>query len=263
MQTRRNLLATAALAVVAQPCGRPTHALARELDSHEDHKGEKPTSISHDSWRDLSIGYIEVIGNVRAPCVVTPGLDDPAPDPPQKLRFQPWSNILVTENDLPTPDRMYRGFGFTNTKDKVLLARPVLPPVYTLDDQPLGWADIRGTKIGYASVAQGWFFPWRSVLVELNKLPEESRAQLRDLPTEYRKRTGKDPLSISIIETSIPPDRVSFLKQLSTPNLKARGGKRIREGVRILGYEVGMKVSFGFGDELFSDDEPAGEEGGP
>ena len=260
MLTRRNLLlaatslpATAILfaggaAAASPPSTRPASRGADAADA--------PEPIPHDRWAEANHGYYMISKGVLAVGLLDKKDEDERETngkPP--VVFRPWHNVLIPFSDIQPSYRPYplREFGGTVLKPLIEIGRPVLPPVFTLDDQPLGeeFGDKRGTRVGYADVGLAWFLSWNGVYVEPEVLSPAKREGLRDLRRTFTTslRGGAD-RTVYAIETWVPPDRVAFLRSLYAP---PEGEPPSTRGVIRFLSTIGLNISYSFGDDLFSD----------
>ena len=244
--TASSCLGGRASGAVAQAAARPATVAPRPL-------GPSPEPIDFERWSRATHGYYMIVRGILAPGLLEGDSDDDEP-----WVFRPWHNVLLPHAALPRfADYYLQGFGGTDSGGRaIVMGRPVLPPVVTLDDQRLRaeWEgvsekdDDRGTRLGYADVGHAWFFPWKGILIEPDRLPPVSREKLLDLRQAFRIFfRGSVDRHVHVYEIMTPPDRVGFVKSLYAP---PAGEEPNTRGVTLFHATTGMSVSYSFGDEV-------------
>ena len=221
----------------------------------------RPSGVG--AWGAAEHGYYEILDGLLAPGLLVGESTDV--DEQERLfskrryrLFRPWHNVLLPRSALPQfADYYLQTYHGTDGGDPpVVVGRPVVPPVFTLDGQVLrsGFAAETGTRMGYADVGRAWFFPWRGISVVLDELSPEARSGLFDLRQAFRRSLrGSDDRAVHSADLFVPPDRVGFVKGLPPsppPAPLPQGEEPPVRGVRFGASVVGAEVSFAFGDEV-------------
>ena len=244
MTTRRNILAASAASVTGW-IGLTSPSPATTAFGQESKPAPSPEAWTHVRWNKAHHGFYMIAEGILVPGILE-GFGTEGMPEGEKRVFRPWLNVVFPLAALDRREYWLQGFGGTDGKDDFEIAEPVVPPVYTLDDQPLELSGGRGTRLGYADVLGNLFFPWQQVQVKLGRLPFGSRAKLQNLYDAQKSNGNNDPRFDSV-EIWTPPDRAAFLKSLWTP---PTGEEPKTRGVSLFLARTGMNVSYSFGDEV-------------